>query len=177
MEVPNSPHALVANPFTRINKPNAPRVLRDVQGDFEVSVRVDGQFEPNGNDPRPAFAAEVRAGLIVFLDEDNFIMLDRSAVQRNGKINKGVGIQVRVPNRGRGNRNPRLGGQGPTYLRLARKGAQIVLSARSEGANWEPAIGPIDVPWPERLKVGLVTTSSSIEPFSVTFGEYSFTGD
>ena len=50
-------------------------------------------------------------------------------------------------------------------------------SASSDGKEWEAVnLKPIEVDWPEHLKVGLVAINSSKEPFSVTFEEYGFKG-
>src|SRR5262249_62298580 len=61
MEVPNTPHGLVAN---IVDRANAPRVLRDVQGDFEVRVKVDGTFMPSGSGTTLRDMPTTEAGLV-----------------------------------------------------------------------------------------------------------------
>ena len=57
------------------------------------------------------------------------------------------------------------------------KGKTIEVSASSDGMTWE-AVNPkpIEVDWPDHLKVALVAINSSLEPFSATFEEFSFKG-
>ena len=74
----------------------------------------------------------------------------------------------------RGRRNPQLG-HGTTYLRLARKGNQILASVSSDGKEWQP-LDPIESQLPDRVKVGLVAINASNEPFSVTFSEFKLEG-
>ena len=45
VEVPNTDHGLVAN---LIDRSKCARVLREVEGDFEIQVKVDGTFKPTG---------------------------------------------------------------------------------------------------------------------------------
>ena len=65
---------------------NAPRVMREVEGDFVLTVKVVGDFKPGGKSTNPKSVPFNGAGIIVFSDTDNFIRVERAAVSRGGKV-------------------------------------------------------------------------------------------
>jgi regulation of enolase protein 1 (concanavalin A-like superfamily) len=172
MEVPNTTHGLIAN---IIDRSNAPRVLREVEGDFEIQVKVDGAFAPSGSGTTLRDMPTTEAGLVVMSDTDNFITLLRSAVYRNDKVNAAVAVSHRTEGRGSGMRLPRIG-KGTTYLRLVRKGSKFLPYASTDGKTWD-SLRPVEVEWPERLKLGVTAlTMGTEQPFSVAFDELTFKG-
>jgi regulation of enolase protein 1 (concanavalin A-like superfamily) len=167
MEVPNTPHGLASN---IIDRSNAPRVLREVEGDFEVQVKVDGTFTPTGSGTTLRDMPTTEAGLVLINDADNYITLLRSASYRNDKTNTSVAVSHRTEGRGSGMRLPRIG-KDTTYLRLVRKSSKFLPYASTDGKTWE-ALRPVDVDWPGRLKLGVTALTMGTEkPFSVTFDE------
>ncbi len=72
IEVPSTDHAL----GIELNLMNAPRLLRDVKGDFIVELRVSGEFQPSNvattNSGIPPF---VGAGLLLMNGERTYIRL------------------------------------------------------------------------------------------------------
>jgi hypothetical protein len=166
IELPNKPHDLT--PFSRLF--NVPRVVRQVEGDFEVQVKVEGDFKPSGPSERLVDEPSNGAGLIVLGDGQEHIILDRMAFLRKGRLVNSVEFAQRGGNGGRGNRNPQLGST-TKYLRLTRKGKQVLASASSDGKEWT-ALKPIDSQLPDRVKVGVVAINTSKEPFSATFSEF-----
>ena len=172
IEVPNTTHGMIAN---LIDRSNAPRVLREIEGDFEIQVKVDGEFKPTGPGTTLLNMPTYEAGLVVINDADNFITLLRSASYRNDKHNTSVAVSHRTEGRGSGMRLPRIG-KGTTYLRLVRKGSKFLTYASTDGETWE-ALRPVEVEWPDRLKLGVTAVTRGAEqPFSVTFDELSFKG-
>ena len=71
--VPPTLHDLNAD----IGKYNAPRVMWDVEGDFEVEVRVDGDFTPGNLCNRAGGIPFVGAGIVIADGADNFVRLER----------------------------------------------------------------------------------------------------
>ncbi|HEV3385233.1 MAG TPA: hypothetical protein VG097_10465, partial [Gemmata sp.] len=65
---------------------NAPRVMRDVEGDFTLTVKVMGDFRPGGKSTNVKAVPWDGAGIIVWSDVDNYIRLERAASNFNGKI-------------------------------------------------------------------------------------------
>ena len=159
--MPRSPHYLQELGRT----PNAPHVYREVDGDFEVQVKVAGTFKPSGPSERLRDSPTNAAGIVLFKDADNFITVQRLAFLRKGTQLNTVAVQQRWESRGQGNRTPKFGA-GAVYLRLARKGKTIELSASSDGTTWEVVNRePIQVDWPDHLKVALVAINFELGGF------------
>jgi hypothetical protein len=82
IEIPGTWHDL--NPH--VNKHNAPRVVRTVDGDFSITVKVTGDFKPGGKPQNPMSVPSTGGGIVVWNNADNFIRLERFAVVRSGKV-------------------------------------------------------------------------------------------
>jgi hypothetical protein len=167
IDLPNTPHDLT--PFSRLF--NVPRVIREVQGDFVMQVKVEGDFKPSGPSERLIDEPSNGAGLILLGDGEAHVILDRMAFLRKGNLITTVELAQRLGSGsgGRGNRLPKLGAM--TYLRLAREGKQIQASVSSDGKEWQ-MLKPLESQLPDRLKVGVVAINTSTEPFSATFSEF-----
>jgi hypothetical protein len=170
IDLPNKRHDLT--PFSRLF--NVPRVVRPMEGDFEMQVKVEGEFKPVGPPERPVDEASNAAGLLVLGEGEQHVILDRMAFIRKGTFITAVELAQRGEGGNRGRRNPQLG-HGTTYLRLARKGNQILASVSSDGKEWT-ALDPLESHLPDRVKVGVVAINTSKEPFSVTFSEFKVQG-
>ena len=83
VSIPGTLHDLNAD----IDKYNAPRVLTEVQGDFEITVKVVGDFKPGSQATRKGTYPYTGGGIVVWRDGDNFIRLERGAILKQGKIN------------------------------------------------------------------------------------------
>ena len=81
IEVPGTWHDL--NPH--VNKLNSPRVVRTVEGDFSITVKVAGEFKPNGKPQNPKSVPSNGGGIIVWNNSDNFIRLERFRDRSQGK--------------------------------------------------------------------------------------------
>ena len=148
---------------------NAPRVVRPVRGDFVFTVKVVGDFQPDGTSTTPGKPPYNGAGILIWNDSDNFIRLDRYAVVRDGKVIGSVLLLVRKggqPGHARGEAFE----QGTCYLRVQRKGNVIIGALSTDGSKWTE-LKPIEASWPATLTVGLDGANSSSEPFSVNFTE------
>jgi regulation of enolase protein 1 (concanavalin A-like superfamily) len=60
---------------------------------------------------------------------------------------------------------------GTAWLRLERRGNQILGAVSNNGRDWAE-LKPIDTLWPGKLKVGLVAINSNSEPLTVRFKDY-----
>jgi regulation of enolase protein 1 (concanavalin A-like superfamily) len=168
VKVPGKFHDL--NPDS--GKLNAPRIVRAVEGDFVITVKVAGDFKPGGQSTNPKGVPYNGAGILVWSDPDNFIRLERGAMLRQGKIGTYIAFEEREGGYRGAVHNGRFQA-GDCYLRLERKGSRIFGSVSSDGSKWL-RLKPIDTVWPANLKVGLTAINSSSEPFSVRFEEFSF---
>lgn len=72
IELPGGVHDL--NPYRK--RFNAPRLLREVEGDFVVQVRVSGSFRPSAKSSMDGEDSCVAAGLIVIPADKDYIRLE-----------------------------------------------------------------------------------------------------
>lgn len=83
ISVPGGNHDLDPRPEYKVN---CPRVLQEVEGDFTVEVRVAGTITPDKEMEPPGKTLAFRAGaLVVWLDDKNFLRLDRAGMVKDGK--------------------------------------------------------------------------------------------
>jgi regulation of enolase protein 1 (concanavalin A-like superfamily) len=168
--VPGTLHDL--NPDS--GKINAPRVVRQVEGDFALTVKVAGDFQPGGTSTNPRGVPYNGAGILVWSDSDNFIRLERGAVLRGAKVLTYVAFEEREGGYRGAVHNEAFQG-GTCYLRLERTGSRIFGAISADGTTWK-RLQPIDTIWPAGLKVGLAAINSSSEPFLVKFEEFKLEG-
>jgi hypothetical protein len=170
IEVPGTWHDL--NPH--VNKLNSPRVVRTVEGDFSITVKVAGNFKPDGKPQNPKSVPSNGGGIIVWNNSDNFIRLERFAISRKGKVGTFILFLEREAGFQGAEHNENYAG-GDCYLRMERKGSRIIGSTSTDGAKWKQ-LKPIDTLWPSQLKVGLSVTNSNSDPLAVKFEDVEVTG-
>jgi RNA polymerase sigma factor (sigma-70 family) len=181
IKVPAKGHGLEAE----ANRFNAPRVLRDIEGDFIAELEVQATFDPGPVSTSPRGYPFVGAGLLLWSDEGNYIRLERAAVVRNEPVlNPAGGASFRnvqpihyllfEERKDRG-LVPPLGGfsapDGRTLLRLERRGDQVTASASADGSEWH-TLPPRTVHLPAKLKLGVAVISSSGDPFTTTLTNF-----
>ncbi len=169
LEIPGTLHDLVAD----IGKFNAPRILREVDGDFAGLVKVDGSFKPAAPSTKEKTYPLNAAGLVLWKDSENYIFIMRTAMLgKGGKLNSAILFEEREAGH-RGAMHNQVVPAGPIMLRLDRKGARIVGGVSSDGVNWKP-LKPMDTSWASGpVKVGLLSTNTSSQASVVTFENYS----
>jgi regulation of enolase protein 1 (concanavalin A-like superfamily) len=170
MSIPGSLHDLNAD----IDKYNAPRVLREVEGNFSIQVKVVGDFKPGPKSMRAKGLPFNGGGIFVWRDSDNYIRLERGAVINRGKLGTFAIFEEREGGSSGAQHNGQLT-PGTTYLRLERRGSRIYGFTSKDGQHWSE-LKPIDTVWPAQLKVGVDAINSSNEPFKVRFEELVFKG-
>jgi regulation of enolase protein 1 (concanavalin A-like superfamily) len=166
-EVPGSLHDLNAE----IGKLNAPRVVQDIEGDFVVQVKVCGELQPGGPGTRHDAFPYNGAGLVVWLDGDHYIRMERGAVLRNSRVGALLLCQKHEGDGPLLRKNAFLE-EGDVYLKLERRGRHIAGFYSTDGQQWAET-SPIEVDWPARLKVGLSAVNSAFTPLSIRFEEFS----
>ena len=177
IRVPGTAHLLSVQ--VELNRVNAPRVLRDVRGDFEVRVRVAGVETPAGRSTMKAFQPYHGAGLLIWQDPNNYIRLESATELRlppnvtdfrrakpfryanfeawkDGRFvwTKGIPIEDRT-----------------TYLRLERVGKVVHASFGPDGVHWTP-FPPLDAALDDRLQVGLTAISTAQKPLVADFHDF-----
>ena len=168
--VPGTRHDLVG----ATGRMNAPRVMREVDGDFVITVKVVGAFRPGGKSTNPKGVPFNGAGIVVWSDADNFIRLERAAVARGAKLSTYVSFEEFEGGTNGASHSQVMKG-GDCWVRMERKGSRIHGSISFDGKTWKE-LRPIQTVWPTNLKIGLIAVNSSSLPFSVTFEEFDLKG-
>lgn len=168
MEVPAKAHLLAHERDTM----NAPRVLAPVAGDFVVTVQVSAKFRPVRPSTLKGFSSRQAAGLVIWKDEKNYLVFQRRAELEDDQVVHQVVLQELLGgNKGVSRRQP--ASEGPTFLRLERKGDQIAASFSDDGKAWKP-LKPLDAAWLDKeVKVGVIAANTSPTPHAVKFEGYS----
>jgi serine/threonine protein kinase len=166
--VPPTLHDLNAG----IRKYNAPRVMWDVEGDFEVEVRVDGDFTPGNRCNRPDGIPFVGAGFVIFDGADNLVRLERAVVNNEGSFSAFLLFEQHLFGTSVVDHNGRLA-PGPTYLRLTRRGGTLRGYSSSDGQFWTE-LDPIQGIRSNKLQVGLDAVNSGNAQFTVRFAQLAF---
>ncbi len=166
VKVPGTLHDLHPD----LGKFNAPRIMKAIEGNFVLNVKVTGDFQPGGTSTNPRGIPYNGAGILIWIDEANFIRLERAAVLRNGRVTTYVGFEERTGGK-RGVVNSVAFPAGTCYLRLERKGKGITGAISSDGSTWKE-LKTIETTWPEKLQVGVAAINSSSESFTLKFEEF-----
>jgi len=167
--VPASDHALCVE-FGRMN---APRVLRDVEGDFQVQVRVSGAF-PDGAQSvvkdRNAFHG---AGLLLWQDEKTYVRLERANLTIDRKKTSYVSFELRRDGRSERFRDVTempLTGE-PVYLRLERRGDTVLAAGSKDDVHWT-YLAPLKMKLPQKVRVGVLAGQNTSKGFTAEFSDF-----
>jgi regulation of enolase protein 1 (concanavalin A-like superfamily) len=167
IDLPGAWHDLAGPPLRKFN---APRAMREVDGDFAMTVKISGDFKPGPKSTSPRSVPYLAGGILIWSDSDNYIRLERAAMRRGDRIIPHVAF-LELEGGYSGAVHNELFKEGDCFLRMERKGNQIFGAVSNDGAHWKP-LKPIDTVWPNKLKVGLMAISTSGEPFSVKFDQF-----
>ncbi len=149
---------------------NAPRVMREVEGDFVVKVKVVGDFKPGPRSTNPKSVPFHGAGILLWSDSDNNIRFERFSWLRGNQFTTGALFEEREGGYAGAN-HTELFKVSDCYLRIERKGSQIVGAVSNDDVKWKE-LKPIDTVWPAKLKVGVTAITTSSEPFTVKFEQF-----
>jgi RNA polymerase sigma factor (sigma-70 family) len=167
IKLPGRDHAL----GVERDRMNAPRVLRDVEGDVIAQVKVSGEF-PTGaksvvEDRRPFHGA----GLLLWQDAKTYVRLERAVLVADDQNHAYVSWELR-----KNGEFARAGHTGdhllpvrdPVWLRLERRGGKVHGSVSTDGNRWTP-LEPIQVDLAKTLRVGVVAGHNTGTGFAPTF--------
>jgi regulation of enolase protein 1 (concanavalin A-like superfamily) len=158
--IPGKLHNLVAEE----NQVNAPTVLSPVKGEFIAMVRATGSVRPGPKCSVPDGLPYNGAGLLLWVDRNNYFRLERAGLLREGSYITYVNFEQFQGGR-------RVYSQGgelqdlATDLRLERRGGKIYASASQDGVQWLP-FPPLDARLPDEVKIGVAAINSSTKPFA-----------
>jgi len=153
----------------------APRVVQPVKGDFTIVVMVHADSDPGEESTQAGRTGYTGAGLVVFADEKNFVRLERATLNRGGEPKPYTNFEIRVDGK-----NERFGSTSdfetvagkPTWLRIERKGNQLLGSMSQDGINWtegEPKELRAEAWKKNDIVAGVAAISTSKQTFSPSF--------
>jgi len=148
----------------------APRVVKEIDGDFIAQVKVSGNVRFNGRGLSQRYLPYHGAGFLILVDDQTYLRFERAAIsQPDGAGMHYANFELRQG----GNRTASHALQMPdrdTYLRLERRGSRIIGSVSDNGLRWMP-LEPIAAELPKRIKVGVVAVNTSTDPFKAEFSD------
>lgn len=156
----------------------APRVVQTVKGDFTIEVVVQGDFEPGAESSQEGRTGYTGAGLVVFADEKNFVRLERATLHHGGGepapyTNFEIRVDGQIERFGTTGDFPTEAGK-PTWLRLERKGNQLIGSMSQDGENWtkgEPKELKAEAWTKNDIVAGVAAISTSAQTFAPSFSQ------
>lgn len=180
---PGSLTAHDLDPRLDFNNLFGPRVLREVEGDFQLQIKVRPYALPNSNTTTSTGkekASYISAGLLVWLDAKTFIKCQRAANGERGEA--WVHLQAYkdaklhpvtlVPGKARN-----VNKDEATYLRVARRDDELTFSTSVDAKKWA-TIGIVgDLELPRKLRVGLGVVNATKKDFAPEFEEFVATGE
>jgi hypothetical protein len=158
---------------------NAPRVLKEVDGDFTATVRVTFELDPGKNPTGKSATAGYYAGLLLWGGEKSFVRLERNARWQspNGPLvcfTPGFEYwqdgRMKVASPGGGDTS--FFKAKSTWLRYERKKDTLTASLSHDGKTWE-TLKPISIDVPTKAQIGVAAINSSDRTFVAEFDEYS----
>jgi regulation of enolase protein 1 (concanavalin A-like superfamily) len=160
--VPGKYHDLTY--LTPAGKLNAPRIVREVEGDFSIQVKVLKFAVPDG-ETTDQFAF-VSAGLLVWNDGKEFFRVERAAIG-TPPFAYAAGILDGTNSLHQGRQLP----DSDTFLRAERKGKKLTFSVRAaEETDWTELLSE-SFELPAKLHVGVHSVNVVNKEFKAQFQE------
>jgi regulation of enolase protein 1 (concanavalin A-like superfamily) len=149
-------------------KRNAPRILQDLKGDFRVQVKVRVFPLPQENTSSSGKFSFVSSGLLMWIDDKNFLRLERAAEGSS----QGPFLRVERFENGRPvtNKNARPSVDNDTWLRMDYKDGKLTYSFSEDGKEWKE-LHAEELKLPEKVKVGVHAINTTTVTFSPTLEE------
>jgi serine/threonine protein kinase/regulation of enolase protein 1 (concanavalin A-like superfamily) len=165
IDVPPTPHDL----SIERGRTNAPRVLREVDGDFRLQVKVCGDIQPMAAGSVPGRLSCQAGGILLWSDERNYVRLERAVLNWNGKITTYSAFESRAKGRPRAAYQLGIPDE-DTHLRLERRGNQLRAFVSADGEVWR-SLQKIDIDLPAKVQVGVAAVNAPQQPLQVRFEE------
>jgi serine/threonine protein kinase len=167
--VPGTAHLLSAE----IGRMNAPRILHEITGEFEVRVRVTGTSHPGGKATTNSYSPYHGAGILLWQDPENYVRLEIAADLRKGRVFPYANFELRQAGRLAFSEGYKIV-DGASYLRLKRRAGEIHGAFSSDGSHWTP-LPSLIANLNDRVKVGVVVVNSASKSLKAGFEELQVT--
>jgi regulation of enolase protein 1 (concanavalin A-like superfamily) len=163
---------------------NAPRLLRTVEGDFTLVVRIKADFHATEKPTAGAYSSSC-AGVVIEADDkwQSRIRYEAGMSRESGKKRDYVRQSSRaLRHKGGGSVTfddsfaawPLKRGLPEVYLRIQRRGRMVPGEVSPDGKTWTKLL-PASLFLPAKVKVGLFACSTSDRPLKATFDEFRLT--
>ena len=169
IDVPGKPHILSAD----LGRVNAPRILRSIQGDFEIGVQVTGTDHPSGRATTTNYTPYHGAGLLIWQDAENYVRLEVAAEIRKGKPFRYANFEYRKDGRLESSQGLKFDNQA-VYVRLQRRGNVVYAAFSPDGLRWT-SFPRLDVDLKETLQVGVAAINTATKPLKAILEDFRVT--
>ena len=167
IDVPGKKHDLTVE----TGDMSAPRVLREIDGDFIAQVMVSGNIRHEGQRTSDRFLAFHGAGIVLWLSDQTYIRLERAGVRlQDGNFTHYALFEFRKDGRMSEASDMEIPDR-DTYLRIERRGNHIYGLASPDGITWGSCT-PIAVSLPKEVRVGVAAINTSSEALKVEFSDF-----
>src|SRR5260370_12664347 len=157
---------------------NAPRILREVDGDFTVQVKVSGEFDPGDEAAKDDLAPFNSAGLLLWQDEKNYLRLERNcwwSIKDQTTPCYAPLIEYYIDGQNRGPKaklEPEGFFQSPsTRLKLERRDDKVTAFYSHGRPDWTEA-KEISGEFPPKIQVGVAAANTSKTQATVGVDEF-----
>lgn len=139
-------------------------------------VTVADVTGPQGDSLLAGRRAFVGAGILVWADERNYVRLERAAMQ--GGLRDTVYANWELRENGRFARAGTTGEMplsgNATWLRVQRRGNQLIGSVSEDGATWKDLL-PLTVNWPQDIQIGIAAVNNTPIGYEARFANRTLT--
>jgi uncharacterized protein (TIGR03067 family) len=147
------------NPLVGFKNITAPRVLQNVQGDFDIQVQVLPFPRPKPNTSSNGKNSYVGAGLLVWQDDSNFVRFMRGANGESGRLI----AAVEVYGNGRRLTSAEVDlNDEPLLLRIERIKGRFQYRFSYDGVKWNYPLDQLEVHFADHLQVGVAAVNSTV---------------
>ncbi|HEX3314959.1 MAG TPA: hypothetical protein VHR72_08720 [Gemmataceae bacterium] len=164
MKIPDAAHDFAGE----LNRWNAPRIVRDIKGDFIAEVKVSGEFKPVEGSNIPTRRSYNGAGILLISDKNNHVSLQRGTVYFDEKVRHYLNFELRKDAELPISLSEIELADADAYLRLERRGKKVYGMGSNDGINWK-SYDPIEVDFPDKLTLAVAAINSSKAPFTCAF--------
>jgi regulation of enolase protein 1 (concanavalin A-like superfamily) len=182
LSLPGGYHDLWPGPA---NVNSAPRVLQPVEGDFVAQVKASGFFRTEPGTRVGGGASPFRSGgLLVWIDNNNFLRLERAGYEQDGKNVAYCHLEcyqngklVVDGNTGKRVLGTMIADSFAIHLRMERRGRTIIPSYSHDGGKtWQThAFGSFQLDLPAKVQVGVACVNNTSRQLVVTFDDLQIT--
>ena len=144
-------------------KQNAPRVLDDIKGDFQLAVKVSAFPTPNPATSNNNLSGLVGAGVLVWQDGQNYIRLERVA---EGNAASQV-VLLKAVIGGEEVNSERRTSMMAIRTCASGEGNAFTFETGAVGSNWTK-LKTLDLKFPEKVKAGVAAINTTTNEFSAT---------